>query len=145
MIGGKISNNLLNIMEKGNKKTNKKNVKTELNKETLLAIKENQQVLDMYVEDVDENLNMIGKVGKNIKAIIPRDEASSIVGEDGLVEEKYIVNKKGKVLPVCIKDILENDNEIELVMSKNIRVKSKKMDVYAFKTWCKIKRCCSRS
>ncbi len=120
MIGGKISNNLLNIMEKGNKKTNKKNVKTELNKETLLAIKENQQVLDMYVEDVDENLNMIGKVGKNIKAIIPRDEASSIVGEDGLVEEKYIVNKKGKVLPVCIKDILENDNEIELVMSKKI-------------------------
>ncbi len=91
-----------------------------LDSKSLNKIKETQQVLDMYIEDIDENLNMIGKIGKNIKAIIPRDEASSVVGEEGLVEEKYIVNKKGKVLPVCIKEIIENENGIELIMSKRI-------------------------
>ena len=87
--------------KKGNvkRKVNSKN----LSLEELQNIKENQQVLDMYIEEIDENLNMIGKIGKNVKAIIPRGEASSVVGEDGLVEEKFIVNKVGKVLPVCIK------------------------------------------
>ncbi|MBO5476529.1 MAG: S1 RNA-binding domain-containing protein [Clostridia bacterium] len=99
---------------------NKRNVKPKLNIENLENIKETQQVLDMYIEEVDENLNMIGKVGKDIKAIIPRDEASSVVGDDGLVEEKYIVNKKGKVLPVCIKEIVKNDSQVELIMSKKI-------------------------
>lgn len=120
-MGGLISNNLLNNMEKGNKNMkNKRNVKPKLNIENLENIKETQQVLDMYIEEVDENLNMIGKVGKDIKAIIPRDEASSVVGDDGLVEEKYIVNKKGKVLPVCIKEIVKNDSQVELIMSKKI-------------------------
>ena len=103
-------------MEK--KKREPRNKKLDL--KSLNKIKETQQVLDMYIEDIDENLNMIGKVGKDIKAIIPRDEASSVVGEEGLVEEKYIVNKKGKVLPVCIKEIIENENGIELIMSKKI-------------------------
>lgn len=117
-----VSNNLLKkTMEKENKNVRKKRVvKPKLNIENLKNIKETQQVLDMYIEEVDENLNMIGKVGKDIKAIIPRDEASSVVGDDGLVEEKYIVNKKGKVLPVCIKEIVQNDNQIELIMSKKI-------------------------
>lgn len=119
---GLISNNLLKkTMEKENKNVRKKRVvKPKLNIENLKNIKETQQVLDMYIEEVDENLNMIGKVGKDIKAIIPRDEASSVVGDNGLVEEKYIVNKKGKVLPVCIKEIVQNDNKIELIMSKKI-------------------------
>lgn len=119
---GLISNNLLKkTMEKENKNVRKKRVvKPKLNIENLKNIKETQQVLDMYIEEVDENLNMIGKVGKDIKAIIPRDEASSVVGDDGLVEEKYIVNKKGKVLPVCIKEIVQNGEKIELIMSKKI-------------------------
>lgn len=100
---------------------NKRKVKSvKLDLESLKNIKATQQVLDMYVEEVDENLNLIGKVGKNIKAIIPRGEASSVVGDDGLVEERFIINKKGKVLPVCIKDIIDNDGKIELIMSKKI-------------------------
>ena len=104
--------------KKGNvkRKVNSKN----LSLEELQNIKENQQVLDMYIEDIDENLNMIGKIGKNVKAIIPRGEASSVVGEDGLVEEKFIVNKVGKVLPVCIKEIVQNNDGIELIMSKRL-------------------------
>lgn len=88
--------------------------------EGLQKIKETQQVLDMYIEDIDASLNMVGKIGKNIKAMIPRGEASTIVGEDGLVEERFIVNKKGKVIPVCIKEIIQNGDTIELIMSKKI-------------------------
>ena len=109
-------------MENKKKSTNRKKrePKLKLDLEGLKKIQETQQVLDMYVEDIDESLNMIGKVGKNIKAMIPRGEASSVVGEDGLVEERFIVNKKGKVLPVCIKEIIDNDGNIELIMSKKI-------------------------
>ncbi len=103
-----------------NLKNNGKKRMPKLTLENLKNIKETQQVLDMYIEDVDENLNMIGKVGKDVKAMIPRDEASSVVGDDGLVEERFIINKKGKVLPVCIKEIIENDGAVELVMSKKI-------------------------
>lgn len=109
------------VME--NKKKNnvkRKSKSKKLTLEELQNIKENQQVLDMYIEEIDENLNMIGKIGKNVKAIIPRGEASSVVGEDGLVEEKFIVNKVGKVLPVCIKDIIQDDNSVHLIMSKRI-------------------------
>lgn len=109
-------------MEKRKNNTIKKNRnKTQkLTIENLQSIKDSQQVLDMYIEEIDENLNMIGKVGKNIKAIIPRGEASSVVGDDGMVEEKFILNKKGKVLPVCIKEIIKNEDDVELIMSKKI-------------------------
>ncbi|MGN1012585.1 MAG: S1 RNA-binding domain-containing protein [Clostridia bacterium] len=106
--------------KKSNVRKNNKKKMPKLTLENLQNIKETQQVLDMYIEEIDENLNMIGKVGKDVKAIIPRGEASSVVGDDGMVEEKFILNKKGKVLPVCIKDILNNDGNIELVMSKRI-------------------------
>ncbi len=88
--------------------------------EQLEQIKKEEQVLDMYVDIVDDSLNMIGVVGTDIKAIIPRDEASSIVGEDGLVEEKHIINKKGKIIQACIKDIIRNGDNIELILSKKI-------------------------
>ena len=105
-----------NTIKKNRNKTQKLSI------ENLQSIKDSQQVLDMYIEEIDENLNMIGKVGKNIKAIIPRGEASSVVGDDGMVEEKFILNKKGKVLPVCIKEIIKNEDSVELIMSKKILV-----------------------
>ncbi|MEG2310917.1 MAG: S1 RNA-binding domain-containing protein [Clostridia bacterium] len=88
--------------------------------EKLQQIKKDEQILDMYVENIDDSFNMIGIVGSDICAIIPRDEASSIVGDDGLVEERHIVNKKGKVVHACIKDIIQNGDKIELVLSKKI-------------------------
>lgn len=88
--------------------------------EELEKIKKEEQVVDVLIEDIDESYNMIGRVGVNIKAIIPRNEASSVVSEeDGLVETKHIVNKKGKVLHTCIKDIIDmGDGTFELVLSK---------------------------
>ena len=86
----------------------------------LEEIKNKQEVVDMYVTDIDDSFNMIGIIGKDIKAMIPREESSSIVGDDGLVEEKHIINKKGKILHVCIKDIINNNDNIELIVSKKI-------------------------
>lgn len=109
--------------ENKHKNINKKNTKRKEKKYSLSQlenIKKEQQVIDMYVEEIDESFNMIGIVGNNIKAIMPRDEASSIVGEDGLVEEKHIINKKGKVLHTCIKEIVQNGDNIELILSKKI-------------------------
>ena len=103
-----------------NKRGTDKKVPPKYTFEQLELIKKEQQVVDMYVKDIDESLNMVGVVGNNIKAMVPRDEASSVVGEDGFVEQRHIVNKKGKVIPVCIKDIIKNGNEIELIMSKKI-------------------------
>ena len=89
--------------------------------EQLEEIKKNMQVLDMYIEESDVNLNLLGYIGNDIKALMPREEVSSIVGEDGLVEEKYIVNKVGKSIPVCIKDIINSDDgKIEVILSKKI-------------------------
>jgi len=94
--------------------------KAGLTLEELNKIKDGQQVLDMLIEEIDENLNMIGKIGKDTKAVMPREEASSVVGEDGLVDEKNIINKKGKIIPVCIKEILQINDNIEVIMSKKI-------------------------
>lgn len=115
-----------NNKKQGQRNDRRKNQKrvtknTVLSIEELRAIKETQQVLDMFIEDIDENFNMVGRVGKDTKAIIPREEASSVVGEDGFVEEKFITNKKGKVIPVCIKEIIEVGEEgLRLVMSKRL-------------------------
>ena len=108
-------------MEENNKKNIKKktNPKVKYSLNNLKNILEEEQVIDMLVQDIDDSLNMVGVVGNNIKTMLPRNEASSIVGEDGLVEEKHIVNKKGKVLHVCIKEIIENeDGSFELIVSK---------------------------
>ena len=66
----------------------------------------------MLVQDIDDSYNMIGIIGNNIKAILPRNEASSIVSEDGLVDTKHIVNKKGKIIHVCIKEIIKHDDNV---------------------------------
>ena len=110
--------NLENKKDVNVKRTRKKERKYSLS--DLEKIKKEEQVIDMYVEDVDESFNMIGIVGSNIKAIMPRGEASSIVGDDGQVEEKHIINKKGKILHTCIKEIIQNGDNIELVLSKRM-------------------------
>ena len=89
--------------------------------EDLEEIKAKMQVLDMYVESIDTNYNLVGYVANNIRAIMPREEFSSIVNDEGLVDETHILNKAGKVLHVCIKDIIKNSDEtIEVITSKKI-------------------------
>ena len=100
----------------------KKSKKNSFTLEELEDVKKNMQVIDMYVESIDTNYNLIGYVGNNIKAIMPREEFSSVVNEDGLVDEKYIINKAGKTLHTCIKEIIKTDDNTisELIVSKKI-------------------------
>ena len=81
-------------MDDENNNLNKKKDVTKRKKVTLSIsklkqIQKDEQVVDMLVQDIDDSFNMIGIIGNNIKAIIPRDEASSIVGDDGLVDSKH--------------------------------------------------------
>lgn len=122
-----------------NKKENKKN-KKELSLKKLQQIQKDEQVVDMLVQDIDEHFNMIGIIGKDIKAIVPRQEASSIVGDDGLVEERHIVNKKGKLIHVCIKEIINGKDGIELVVSKRkLELKVRKWMYMHLKAGMKLK------
>lgn len=110
-------------MEKNNKSKGAKKAPLDkkYTKQELEKIQKEEQVVDMLVEDIDASYNMIGKVGKNIKAILPRNEASSIVMDDGNVDSKHIINKKGKVLHTCIKEIIGNeDGTFDLIVSKKI-------------------------
>lgn len=88
-----------------------------LNINQLQQIKKEEQVVDMYVEKIDDSFNMIGYIGNKIKAILPREEASSIVEEDGLVDTKHIINKAGKRIEVCIKDIIKDADDSSLVIA----------------------------
>lgn len=97
------------------------NKKSTYTLEQLNNIKNTMQVLDMYIEEIDINYNLIGYVGNNIKALMPREEFSSVVNDEGLVDEKHIINKKNKKIPVCIKEIIESaDGKFEIICSKKI-------------------------
>lgn len=92
-----------------------------ININQLKQIKDEEQVLKMYVETVDDSFNMIGYVANKIKTILPREEASSVVNEDGLVDTKHIINKSGKRIEVCIKDIIKDkDGTTLIIASKKI-------------------------
>jgi len=92
-----------------------------INASQLEKIKDEEQVIDMYVETVDDSFNMIGYIGNKIKAILPRDEASSVVNEDGLVDTKHIINKAGKKIQACIKEIIKDaDGSTLVILSKKI-------------------------
>lgn len=117
----KKENNQKNTVK--NKRGTDKKVPPKYTFENLEKIKKEQQVVDMYVKEIDDSLNMIGVIGNNIKAIVPREEASSVVGEDGFVEQKHIINKKGKIIQVCIKDIVKTVDKadtFEVILSKKI-------------------------
>jgi small subunit ribosomal protein S1 len=90
-------------------------MKLDINK--LEQVKKEEQVLEMYVESVDDSFNMIGYVGDKVKTILPRDEASSVVNEDGLVDTKHIINKTGKRIEICIKDIIKDESGTTLVIA----------------------------
>lgn len=119
----------------------RKNKKKEYTIKELEKMKDTEQVIDMYIEGIDENFNMLGIIGNNIKATIPRQEASSIVGDNGLVEERHIINKKNKVIPVCIKEIIKNnDDTFELIMSKRmLEIKVRKWMYMHLKPGMKLK------
>lgn len=91
--------------------------------------KESGQVFDAIIKEVDESFNLHGFFANGIECIVPRGEVSSVVGDDGLVDEKLCVNKKDKIMQVCIKDIILVDDKIDKV------ILSKKMVELKVRRW----------
>ena len=106
----------------------------------LEKIRDSQEVLDMYIEKVDDSFNCIGYVANKVKAILPREEFSSVVEDDGLVNTKNIVNKAGKKMQVCIKQIItENDENVVIVSKKTLELKVRKWMYMHLKPGMKLK------
>lgn len=80
---------------------------------------EKKQVFDIYVESVDGEYNLHCKLADGIQGIMPREEVSSIVEEDGLVDSELCAKKKGKIMQACIIELeVEDDNIKRIVLSK---------------------------
>ena len=80
----------------------------------------NKQAFEAYIEDVDDKCNLQCIFAKKIKGIIPREEVSCIVEDDGLVNAELCIKKKGKIMQVCIKDLILEDNGAikEIILSR---------------------------
>ncbi len=106
----------------------------------LEEIKEKQEVVQMFIESIDDSFNSIGYIAEGVKAIMPREEVSSIVEDDGLVNTKNIINKAGKKAQVCIKEIIkENDETVVIVSKKILEIKVRKWMYHHLKPGMKLK------
>jgi len=87
-----------------------------------------KQAFEAYVEDVDGEYNLHAVFANDIKAFIPREEVSCIVEDDGKVSQDLCTKKKGKIMQVCIKDIISEDEEIKRVVlsRKELELKVRK-------------------
>lgn len=89
-------------------------------KEQLQEAMKNKQAFEAYIQDVDGQYNLhCVFAGKN-EGIIPREEVSCVVEDDGLVNADFCLKKKGKIMQVCIKDIIfgENDEVKQIILSR---------------------------
>lgn len=80
---------------------------------------EKKQVFDVLVEEVDGEYNLHCTLADGVRGIMPREEVSSVVEEDGLVDSNLCMKKKGKVMQACIIALeVEEDSVKKLVLSK---------------------------
>ena len=91
------------------KKTKKYNL------EELKEAMKNKQAFEAYIEQVDSDYNLLCLFAGN-SGVIPREEVSCVVQDNGLVDAELCLNKKGKIMQVCIKEIITNGNEIEKII-----------------------------
>lgn len=87
--------------------------------EQLQEAMKNKQAFETYIEDVDDEYNLHCIFAGNNKGIIPREEVSCVVEDNGLVNPEFCLKKKGKIMQACIKEINLNENEIiSIVLSR---------------------------
>ena len=84
--------------------------------EQLQEAMKNKQAFEAYIEDVDDDYNLHCVFAGNNKGVIPRDEVSCIVEDNGLVDSEFCLKKKGKIMQVCIKEINLNNAEIHSII-----------------------------
>ena len=75
-----------------------------------------KQAFEAYVEDVDGEYNLHCIFANDIKGIIPREEVSTVVEDDGKVDANLCTKKKGKIMQVCIKEIISEEDIIKRVI-----------------------------
>lgn len=114
-------------MEKSNKKTSKQRIKRNISVKSSMSVDElkkameNKQVFDIFVRDIDKDFNLLAVFANGIEGIMPRDEVSSVTAEDGLVDSKYCLSRKEKIMQACIKDIEFNGDDInKVILSRKI-------------------------
>jgi len=81
-------------------------------KYTLDELKEafkNKQAFEAYIDDVDGEYNLHCMFAGN-SGTVPREEVSCVVEDNGLVNAEFCLKKKGKIMQVCIKEIILNDD-----------------------------------
>lgn len=109
------------VTKKPEKKSAKSNTKKTYTLEDLKSAKSSEQVFDVLIKEVDEDFNLHGFFANGLPCVVPREEVSSVVADDGLVDPKYCTNKENKIMQVCIKEIFEKDGKIEsAILSKRI-------------------------
>ena len=83
--------------------------------EQLKEAMKNKQAFEAYIQDVDDKFNL-HCVFVGHEAVIPREEVSCVVQDNGLVDSELCQKKKGKIMQVCIKDIIFSDDEVEQII-----------------------------
>jgi len=88
--------------------------------EQLQEALKNKQAFEAYIDDVDGEYNLHCVFAGKTKGIIPREEASCVVEDDGLVDAEFCLKKKGKIMQVCIKEITlgEDGNLKQVILSR---------------------------
>ena len=89
---------------------------------TLVELQEamkNKQAFEAYIEEVDEKYNLHCVFAGRNNGVIPREEVSCVVEDNGLVDSEFCLKKKGKIMQVCIKEIIENeDGTLNITLSR---------------------------
>lgn len=83
--------------------------------EELQEAMKNKQAFEAYIESVDSEYNLLCLFAGNL-GIIPREEVSCVVQDNGLVDPEFCLKKKGKIMQVCIKEIITNGDEVEQII-----------------------------
>lgn len=100
-----------------------------------------QQAFEAYVNDVDGEYNLHCIFAGDVKAVIPREEVSCIVEDDGMVSSDFCMKKKGKIIQACIKELVCDNEEIKRVVlsRKDLELKVRKWMYINLKPGMKLK------
>lgn len=109
--------------------------------EELKEAMEKKQAFEAYVEDVDGEYNLHCIFANDVKAIIPREEASYLVEDDGKVSADFCTKKKGKIIQACIKELIIEENELKKVIlsRRELELKVRKWMYMNLKSGMKLK------
>lgn len=113
---------------------NKKKYTMEELKEAL----KNKQAFEAYIEDVDGEYNLHCVFAGDNTGVIPREEVSCVVEDDGLVNSDFCLKKKGKIMQVCIKEIREETSMI-ILSRKELELKVRRWMYMNLKPGMKLK------